>query len=431
MKKTKVLIITYYWPPSGGPGVQRWLKFAKYLPEFGVEPIIIVPDPSKAEYPIIDESLSQDISPDLEIHRTNNKSFYSTYKKFTKSKTAPYSGFANEANPSLKQKVSRFIRGNFFLPDSRKGWNKFAYNKAAELIEKYNIKTVITTSPPHSSQLIGLKLKEKYNIQWIADLRDPWTDIYYYDNFYPTSLAKNIDKRYERKVLEKADIIISVSEFIKKQFIEKSDLIRPEKIKVIPNGYDDEDFDFKSTRDDNIFTITYTGTLAANYDISSLIHILKSFDKNYKLIFVGKVDANIREKLTKELKDNVEFKGFVPHQQSIEYLKKTDILLLVIPLIKDNEGILTGKLFEYIGSGKPILCLGPVDGDAANIIKKAEAGETLNYDNINGIEDFIDNSYNKSASEENSEDKKEKIKLFSRRTLAEDLSSLFFSETAR
>ncbi len=421
MENKKVLIITYYWPPSGGPGVQRWLKFAKYLPEFGIEPIVICPDPEKAEYPIRDESLYADVSKDIDVHTTDNKSFYSTYKKFTKAKTAPYSGFANDANPNLKQKISRFVRGNFFLPDSRKGWNKYAFAKACELIEKYNIKTVITTSPPHSTQLVGLNLKAKYDIHWVADLRDPWTDIYYYNNFYPTSLAKNIDKRYELKVLEKADIVISVSEFIKRQFIEKSKLIDAEKIKVIPNGYDEEDFSFKTEREDKTFTITYTGTLAANYDILTIISFLKSCDKEYKLRFVGKVDANIENKLKEELKDKVEFKGFVPHSQSIEYLKKTDILLLVIPVIKDNEGILTGKLFEYIGSGKPILCLGPTHGDAAVIIDKAEAGKTFNYDDTKGVSDFITGQIEKASSEENTN---EKIKLFSRRTLTEDLTKI-------
>lgn len=418
MQKKKILIITYYWPPAGGPGVQRWLKFAKYLPDNNIDPIIICPHQSKAEYPIRDESLLDDISEDVEVHTTENKSFYDTYKKFTKAKTAPYSGFANDANPSLKQKISRFVRGNFFLPDSRKGWNKYAYAKASELIEKYDIDTVITTSPPHSTQLVGLQLKQNFDIKWIADMRDPWTDIYYYNNFYPTSLAKYIDKGYEKKVLEKADYVISVSDFIKRQFADKSTKIDSDKILVIPNGYDKSDFPPTERKEDNVFTISYTGTLAANYDISGFLKVLVDFKDDYRLQFVGKVDANIQRQLTDKLGNKVIFKGFVPHSESINTLLSSNMLLLVIPLIKDNEGILTGKLFEYIGSGKAILCLGPTHGDAAKIIKHARAGDTYEYSDIEGISEFI-NIVNNNRDDNHSPEKEE----YSREGLTRELAS--------
>jgi glycosyltransferase involved in cell wall biosynthesis len=418
MQRKKVLIITYYWPPSGGPGVQRWLKFAKYLPDNNIEPIIICPHPDKAEYPILDKSLYSDVDKDLQVHTTDNKSFYHTYKKFTKAKTAPYSGFANDANPSFKQKISRFIRGNFFLPDSRKGWNQYAYAKAEELIEKYNIETVITTSPPHSTQLVGLALKKKYKIKWIADMRDPWTDIYYYNNFYPTALAKYVDKIFERRVLENADYIISVSEFIKKQFELKSEKIKQDKILVIPNGYDKSDFPKQEQEKDSLFTISYTGTLAANYDISTLVKVLKEFKGDYLLQFVGKVDENVQKHITSELGDKAIFRGFVPHSESIKTLVKSDILLLVIPLIKDNEGILTGKLFEYIGSGKKILCLGPKHGDAAKIITHAEAGITCDYSDTEVINNFINRQYE--SRDTNDSPKKE---IYSREGLTQELST--------
>jgi len=417
MERKKVLIITYYWPPSGGPGVQRWLKFAKYLPDCNIEPIIIAPHPDVAEYPIRDTSLLNDVSSDIEVHLTDNSSFYDTYKKFTKAKSAPYSGFANDANPSFKQKISRFFRGNFFLPDSRRGWNKFAYNKAAELIKKYDIDTVITTSPPHSTQLVGLKLKNRLGVKWIADMRDPWTDIYYYNNFYPTTIAKYIDGKYEKSVLESADYVISVSEFIKKQFAAKSNRINPDKILVIPNGFDESDFPTTNRKKGDIFTISYTGTLAANYDISGFIKVLKNFKGDYRLQFVGKVDANVQRLIDNEIGDHSIFKGFVPHSESINTLLSSDMLLLVIPVIKDNEGILTGKLFEYIGSGKPILCLGPKHGDAANIITHAEAGITCNYNDIEDVNNFINTVYK--SRKLNNSDKKD---LYSRVSLTKELS---------
>ncbi|MCH4895234.1 glycosyltransferase [Marinilabiliaceae bacterium JC040] len=418
MEKKKVIIITYYWPPAGGPGVQRWLKFSKFLPDSNIEPIIICPKEDKAEYPIRDKSLINDISSETRVFPTENKSLYGLYKKLTKAKTAPYSGFANESNPSFKQKIARFIRGNFFLPDSRKSWNKYAFKKACELIEKENIKTVITTSPPHSSQLIGLELKKKYNnIHWIADLRDPWTDIYYYNNFYPTKLAKYIDTQFEKQVLIKSDIVISVSEYIKKQFILKSSKINKEKVIVIPNGYDEDDFHFENKKKNECFTISYTGTLASNYDISTFIKVLKGINFKYKLQFVGKIDEKIKKILIKELGDNVSFKNFVPHSESINYLINSDLLLLVIPVQKDNEGILTGKLFEYIGSNIPIICLGPTHGDAAKIIKDAKAGETFEYNNFKDISEYINILEQKEHTEENTN-----RKLYSRKNLSLDLS---------
>jgi hypothetical protein len=181
----KVLIITYYWPPSGGAGVQRWLKFAKYLPEYGWEPIILTIDPAYAAYPVTDDSLISEIPSTVKVFTTPAVDYFSIYKK-DKSRI-PTAGFANSRENTVKDKILRFIRGNFFIPDPRKGWNGFAFKKACEIIETEGIKHVITTSPPHSTQLIGTKIKRKYpEIKWIADLRDPWTDIYYYDQFYPT-----------------------------------------------------------------------------------------------------------------------------------------------------------------------------------------------------------------------------------------------------
>ena len=282
----KILIITYYWPPSGGPGVQRWLKFSKYLPEFGYDPIIITVDPEKAEYPIKDHTLEQDVRAGQIVYRTDCSGIYEYYKKLTKAQSAPYSGFVNEGTPSLKQKIARFIRGNFFLPDARRGWNKHAYRQAIKIIQEEKIDAVITTGPPMSTHLVGQKLKKRFHLHWIADFRDPWTDIYYYNKMYPTPIAKAIDRKYERNVLLDADQVITVSDYIKKQLAAKSPAIQASKIKVIANGFDAEDFDLIIPKED-VFTITYTGTLAADYTIDSLSIQLKDFphrkNSNYVL----------------------------------------------------------------------------------------------------------------------------------------------------
>ena len=212
----KVLIITYYWPPSGGAGVQRWLKFAKYLPEYGWQPIILTVDQEYASYPQRDESLLSEVNPACLVYTTKSFELYNLYKFISGKKEVPYGGFANETRESFFQKASKFLRGNFLVPDPRRGWNKYALGKAIELIREFNIDTVVTTSPPHSTQLIGLKLKQEFNTRWIADLRDPWTDIYYYNQFKHTALARKIDQKYEREVVENADLLITVSEDVKR-----------------------------------------------------------------------------------------------------------------------------------------------------------------------------------------------------------------------
>jgi glycosyltransferase involved in cell wall biosynthesis len=238
----KILIITYYWPPAGGPGVQRWLKFAKYLPQHKIQPIILTVDPQYATYPIFDSSLEDEIQDDIKVIRTKSFELFSIYKKITGSDQVPYSGFATEENISFLQKISRFIRGNFFLPDPRKGWNKFALKAAKELIKKENIHLIITTGPPHSTHLIGNQLKKIYkNLNWTADFRDPWVDIFYYNKFYPTKFSKKIDTGFEKRTFENADKIIVVSNSMKVNYANKYSN-QSHKIHVITNGYDPDDF---------------------------------------------------------------------------------------------------------------------------------------------------------------------------------------------
>lgn len=388
----KVLIITYYWPPSGGAGVQRWLKFAKYLPEFGWQPIILTVDPEYASYPQRDESLSKEVGSDCLVYTTKSFELYNLYKLVSGKKEVPYGGFANESKEGLLQKFSKFLRGNFLLPDPRKGWNKYALKKAAELIREFNIETMVTTSPPHSTQLIGLKLKQKFNIRWIADLRDPWTDIYYYNQFKHTALALRIDKNYERKVVENADLLITVSEDVKRIFAEKSELPIAEKTVVIPNGFDEDDFRIANIPTETRKIITYTGTISEAYDVDCLLEalcLLSEDSKSQLLVrFVGKVPHSVETKF-RSAGLEIELVGYVDHAKSIEYLFRSDLLLLVIPKVKNNRGILTGKFFEYLASQKPILAIGPTDGDLAKIIQETQCGNLFDYEDSKGMLRFI------------------------------------------
>ncbi|HRI85521.1 MAG TPA: glycosyltransferase family 4 protein [Ignavibacteria bacterium] len=392
----KILIISYYWPPGGGAGVQRILKFVKYLPSNGFKPYVVTVDAEKASYPVIDNSLNAEVPAEAEIYRTDTFEPFGLYSKVVGKKSIP-TGFSNESEPGLLQKMSRFIRGNFFIPDARRGWINFAFNEACRLIEKEKIDTVITTSPPHSAQLAGLKLKKKYGINWIADLRDPWTDIYYYKEFKHLPFAERLDKKYERLVLENADRIITVSSDLKRMFRKKSEKIDENKIIIIPNGYDEEDFNNLKKSDDaqSEFIISYTGTLAESYNPIIFFDALKKViienpEINIKLRFIGSPADSLMNIIREmSMSNNLEVIPTVSHEKSVEYLNESTILLLVIPDVKNDRGILTGKLFEYLASGKTILCIGPEDGEAASVIKECSSGKTFGRNNENGLFEYM------------------------------------------
>jgi glycosyltransferase involved in cell wall biosynthesis len=417
----KVLIVTYYWPPGSGAGVQRWLKFAKYLPAEGWEPVILTVEPEYAAYPAIDKSLLKEVSPDLKVYRTRATDWFRLYKK-DKAKI-PSAGFASNDNNSFTGRIIRFIRGNFFIPDPRRGWNKYAIREASGLIESGEIEHIITTSPPHSTQLIGLELKKKYpRIKWIADLRDPWTDIYYYNSFYHTPYARKIDANYEYNVLKTADKIITIGKSLKASFCAKVPGIE-EKIGVITNGYDEDDFKILSSANPDPFTLSYIGTLSDAYPVSGLLDAVENLTRkgyDIKLRFVGSVSSSQRNLISlKYGKLLIEFIPYVNHEDAIRYMMESSVLLLIIPDHHSNRSIITGKLFEYLASGKPILCIGPEDGDAADIINTAGNGKCAAYNNTEGISQIIDH-YHK----ERTNSGKDAPKKFSRKSLTKELVRL-------
>ena len=387
----KVLIITYYWPPSGGAGVQRWLKFAKYLPSSGWMPVILTVKEEYAAYPFRDPSLFGEIPLDVVVHRTRAVNYFALYTK-DQSKI-PHAGFASGTGKGLKSTISRFIRGNFFIPDPRKGWNRFAFRKARELIKNEHITHVITTSPPHSTQLIGLRLKRRFpHIKWVADMRDPWTDIYYYDLFKPSWPARMIDRHMEKTVLSKSDTIITVGQTLATLFasrIQKMD----KKIYVLPNGFDEEDFEGIVPTLPERFTITYVGTLSPAYPIKGLIKAVSSIRINgmpVLLKFVGTVPEQIQNIFpTEEEGNGPEFIRYCEHPDAIRHMMDSTMLLLIIPDHQSNKSILTGKIFEYLATEKPILFLGPADGDAARLLTSCGYQGLFSYDDVQGMRDFI------------------------------------------
>lgn len=388
--RSRVLIITYYWPPSGGAGVQRWLKFSKYLPSAGWIPVILTVDPEYAAYPSRDTSLFDEVPIDIEVHRTKAVNYFSLYNK--DSAKIPHAGFSSGKDDSLKGIFSRFIRGNFFIPDPRRGWNNYAYRKACRLIREENISHIITTSPPHSTQLIGLRLKRRFpSIRWVADLRDPWTDIYYYDLFRPSLPARMIDRAMEKKVLTKADTLITVGPSLAALLGSKADDIE-ERIHLLPNGFDEEDFENMVPADPAIFTITYVGTLSQAYPLTAFTEAVKSLNEKgvrVKTRFVGSIPEIVREQIPAYTEDNPEFIPYCDHPEAIRHMISASMLLLVIPDHLSRRSILTGKIFEYMAAGKPILFIGPTDGDAAHILRKCGYDGIFGYDEADNIRDYI------------------------------------------
>ncbi len=422
----KVLIITYYWPPSGGAGVQRWVKFVKYLTRFGLDPVILTVDPNYASYPQKDETLCNDIPSNVRIYSTKSFELYSLYKKISSNKEIPYGGFVNTKKLDLKEKIIRFIRGNFFLPDPRKGWNNFAYKKAKEIITELGIDTVITTSPPHSTQLIGLKLKRNLKINWVADLRDPWTDIYYFRQLYPTWLATKIQKRYELKVFRNCDRLITVSDALMNLFISKDNSVS-HKTYIIPNGYDPDDFNIKiPIIKKDFINISYIGTMSDDYYIDGLIagiHRLdSSLKSNLKIRFVGEMSEKIYDSFNQAgLAPQIERIGYVNHNKAIEFMFSSDILLLVIPNIENNSGILTGKLYEYLAVNRPILLIGPEHGDAAKIIQETKSGLVCDYFDVPKIAQSIQILANQSKEKEINGIQNSSTQKYSREALTREL----------
>lgn len=384
----KLLVITYYWPPSGGAGVQRWLKLVKYLAQMGHEVHVITVNAEVATYPHRDESLPQELE-GVTVHRTDTREPYHYYTLFSGGKV-PSAGFANEgtgSNAGPLKRLARFVRGNVFIPDPRKGWNSFAEQKALDLIDRHGIRTVITTSPPHSTQLIGLSLKKQRDIRWLADMRDPWTGIYYADELRQTDWAKAKNLRMEREVLSTADHIITVSEQLKRDFLKLHPQLGADRLTVITNGYDPDDFAEQMPLETE-FTIGYMGTITPQYDISALLAVLTGMEQKLRLRFIGEVPGEIQRNL-QATGHACTFTGYLPHDAALRQAGGCALLLLVIPRVTDNAGIVTGKVFEYLALQRPILGIGPVEGDAATILQETGAGRMFDYADAEGMHQFL------------------------------------------
>ena len=423
----RVLIITYYWPPSGGAGVQRWLKFAKYLPEYGWKPVIFTP--ANPEISNEDHSLLKDIHPDTEIVQLPIWEPYSFYKGFllekTSEKTQP--GFLSEQKkPGLQQKISIWIRGNLFIPDARKFWIRPAVRFLLNYLQHNPVDAIVSTGPPHSMHIIALKIKEKTGIPWLADFRDPWTEIDFYDQLLLTKMA---DKRHhflEKKVLEYSDRVVVIGPYMKARFEEEANT-NPA---VIHNGYDEEDFVKKQPENNSWFSIVHVGAMNGdrNHDAfwkasRNVIDSQHLTNSQFRIRLIGKVDYTVTASVKEHgLEDYTEYIPYLPHSEIVKELFSASLLYLPINNTPNAKAIQTGKIFEYIASGRPILSIGPVDGDAASILRECNAGTMAAFSDEKTIRSVLTEHLNSYFAGKESLSKP--CRQFSRRNLTQQLSQL-------
>ena len=423
--RKKALIITYYWPPAGGPGVQRWLKFVKYLPEFGVEPIVYTPENSN--YPLIDESLVSEIPKNITILKQPIKEPYKLARLFSKeaSKTISKGIISEKSSQSIIEKVMLYIRGNYFIPDARKSWVKPSVEFLSNYIEEEGVETIITTGPPHSLHLIGLQLKNKLGVRWITDFRDPWTTIGYHKQLKLTKNSQLKHKELENQVLNTADQILVTSSVTKKEF----EVITKKPIEVITNGYDYESVG--EIKLDYKFSLSHIGSLLSKRNpeilwqvLSDLVGDNESFAKDFQLNFVGSVSENVLKSIgNKNLSNYIDNAGYLSHKESIIYQKKSQLLLLIEIDSPETKCIIPGKLFEYMVSSRPIIALGPKGSDVETILKETNTGNYFNYDDYESLKNTILNHY-KAFQDKTLQSHGIGLQKYSRKKLTESLSKL-------
>lgn len=389
----KILIITYYWPPAGGPGVQRWLKFAKYLPEYGWNPIIYTPE--NPSYPLEDHSLLNEVPKDVQIIRTKILEPYQLAEKLNKSNKKFKAGqFDIGKNQSWKSKLSIWIRGNFFIPDARVLWVKPSVKFLKKYLQEHQIETIVTTGPPHSLHLIGLHLKKELpQLKWIADFRDPWTEISYYQHL---KLSKRSDKKHhqlEEQVFKTADLTLATSFTDAENFQKKG-----AHAFCITNGFDLKvNSQFSEIKKNTKFTLSYIGVLEQLRNPEILWNVLNEilqenpdFKDSFELKFVGRVDDKILNTLQDSvLQTCIKNLGYLAHDQALEEMQKSTLLLITNFPKENSKGIIPGKIFEYLATGRQILSFGPDNADVQKILEETGAGKHFTYQNKTDLKEFL------------------------------------------
>ncbi len=389
--RKKALIITYYWPPAGGPGVQRWLKFVKYLPEFGVDPVVYCPE--NPSYPITDLQLEDEVSNTVTVLKQPINEPYKFANLLSKKSSKSISSgiIPKKKKQSLIERLLLYVRGNFFIPDARKGWVKPSVAYLSEYIKNEGIETIITTGPPHSLHLIGLQLKAQLNVKWIADFRDPWTTIGYHKDLKLTKSSRQKHELLEQNVLQSADQIIVTSTVTKQEFVLKTQ----QPITVITNGYDT--YAIERPKKDQRFTLAHIGSLLSERNPTQLWDALReliaeneAFKTAFQLNLIGVVSDDVLQTLSHyQLDDYVNVVGYVNHEEAMQFQMQSQVLLLIEIDSQVSKAIIPGKLFEYMVSNTPILAIGPQESDVEDIIKTTNTGYYFYYNEKQQIKSQI------------------------------------------
>ena len=428
MENKKILIITYYWPPAGGPGVQRWLKFVKYLPDFSIQPIVYIPE--NPTYPIVDENLVNEVSDKAIVLKNKIFEPYQIASFLSKNKTKKISSgiIPNKKKQSFLDKTFLWIRGNLFIPDARVFWVKPSVSYLEKYIVENNIDTIITSGPPHSLHLIGLELKQKLNLKWFADFRDPWTTIGYHKSLRLSSFAAKQHKSLEHQVLNSADTIIVTSKTTKTEF----EAITTKPIAVITNGYDTEQVE-KQTLDSK-FSLAHIGSFLSARNplilwesLTELIQEIPDFKSHLEIKLIGAVSQEVLETINQfGLKPYLNNLGYVPHNEAIAHQRKSQVLLLIEIDSQETKSIIPGKLFEYLVSNRPIIAIGPQDSDFAEIITNTNTGVFLKYSEKMKLKSVILDFYNHFL-EGKLQSNGVGLQKYSRKSLTKELAQLIHS----
>jgi len=429
MEQKKILIITYYWPPAGGPGVQRWLKFAKYLPEFGWNPVVYTPE--NPSYPLLDESLLKDIPQNIEIVKTKIWEPYQLAEKLNKSNKKFKAGqFDVGKNQSWKSRLSIWVRGNFFIPDARVFWVKPSIKFLEQYLKENKIDVVVTSGPPHSLHMIGLGLKKKLpNLKWIADFRDPWTEISYYKHLKLTKSSDRKHRQLESAVFKNADITLATS-YTDAENFRKSGA----NAVCITNGFDESDAStpFSATTEkiqqQKTFTLSYIGVLEQLRNpeklwkaLDELVKENKEFANHFTLKFAGRVDDKILQSIeSSNLKNHILNLGYISHDKAVEEMANSNLLLITNFPNESSKGIIPGKIFEYLATGKHIISFGPTGADVSRILAETGAGKHFGYEDSKAVKDFILEKY-ELWKNGNLLENTQNIEQFSRKNLTEKL----------
>ena len=431
----RVLIISYYWPPTGGSGVQRWVKFAKYLPAEGWQPVIYTPE--NPEQLAVDASLEAEVPTEAEVIRRRIVEPYEMYKKLLRksghSKEAVEVNPVNAQNKSFMQKFAMWIRGNFFRPDPRCLWIRPSVKFLKKYLKEHPVDLIVSTGPPQSMHLIGRKLAAETGLPWIADFRDPWTKIFYFKHLSMTLATQKWHHKMEKKVLDDATAVVAVSPLVQQDF----QAMTQTPVELITNGFDECDFAAEKCIEaaggaEREFVIVHTGLFAADGNPTVLWDVLaekcnkdSEFKKLMKIRLVGKTD----EQILKAIKDagldqNLEDMGYQPHAVAVEQQRKAS--LLILPLRKEPEykAVLPGKLFEYLASWRPVLGIGQTDGAMSMILNNTKTGMVLDWEDRTSIGKFIDICWDKHLAGTLMVEDAD-ISQFTRRNLTRRMAQLF------